>query len=254
MARDSRGRPAVVRRPSAVTALLVVVGIAGLATRFGLTGVALPVPPTDPSVQVLTALSGTVLIGGVLNHLLVGERALPLTVTESTAAAAADAVDRLIADRGLSAARVYVPGTDRRGPRLVVPATGDDPVDSARTAVASSSTDAAVVTPTGAGLVARFREYRSEATATDPEHHADALCDALTAAFDLADSASATVADGEATVTVGGCPLGEPRRTDHPVVSVLGAGLAETLGTPVEVTGVELAKDGDFTVSVRWTT
>ncbi|WP_324759924.1 hypothetical protein [Haloarcula montana] len=240
------------RWPSIPTALLLVLGVAGLAVRFQ--AAALPIEPTDDSLSLLLALSGTLLVGGVVNHVLTAGRDLPLTVTASTAAAAGRTVESLLVQRELDDRRVYLPATTDRGPRLVVPGGEGDPIAHAEQAF-DDQTEAVVVTPTAAEMVTGFREHRTDAAATDATHHVDALCDGLTAVYDLAAGASGTVDGRQATVSVRGCPLGEPRRIDHPVSSFLATGLATALDRPVELT--EVRPDGGerayaFTVELRW--
>ncbi|MFC6974696.1 hypothetical protein ACFQL1_08370 [Halomicroarcula sp. GCM10025709] len=253
MRRAARG-DRLLRRPSVPTVLLLAVGLLGLAVSFE--ALAVPVVPTEGTLGLLTALSGTLVVGGVANHVLVTGRDLPLAVTESVAAAAGTTVESLVTGQDLDDRRVYLPGTDDRGSRLVVPATGEEggAVTAARHAV-EGETAAVVVTPTAADLVTRFRERRTDAAATEPAHHLDALCDGLTAVYDLAGGASATVDGRHATVAVRACPLGEPRRIDHLVSSFLGTGLADALDRPVEVTDVR-PDDGQraysFTVALRW--
>lgn len=243
-------RPALLRRPSLVTVLLITLGVAGLAVRFELGGVGLPVPPTDQPLRVLTALSGTLAVGGVLNHVLVRGRDLPPAVAASTAAAATDTVEDLVTVRGLPDERIYVPSGADRGPRLVVPPAGEDPFAAADRIADEPDAPGVVVTPSAAGLLARF----GGPDVTDSEAaRLDALCDALTAGYDLAGDATPTVEEHRATVTVRDCPIDEPRRIDHPVSSFLATGLAEAFDRPVEVTEVRPA-DGDdsFDVSLRW--
>jgi hypothetical protein len=251
MRRTATERP-LRRWPSIPTALLLVLGVAGLAVRFQVA--ALPIEPTDDSLYLLLALSGTLLVGGVANHVLAAGRDLPLAVTASTAAAAGTTVESLLAQRDLDDRRVYLPPTADRGPRLVVPDGEGDPIAHAERAF-DDQTAAIVVTPTAAEMVTRFREHRTDAVATDATHHVDALCDGVTAVYDLAADASGTVDGRDATVSVRGCPLGEPERIDHPVSSFLATGLAAALDRPVELS--EVRADGGeqayaFTVELRW--
>lgn len=249
------GRSPLLRRPSLVTVLLVVLGLAGLVVRFELGGIGLPVPPTEPTLRVLTALAATLTVGGVLNHVLVQGRDLPLSVTESTVTAAADTVETLVAARDLPDERVYVPSTGDRGPQLVVPVSDEDVLAAAGRTVDDADTDGVAVTPSAAGLVARFDGQGVDAVADSPAERLDALCDALTAVYELAGGATPTVEGGHATIAVRACPIGQPRRVDHPVSSFLATGLAEALDRPVEVTAVR-PDEGNrayaFEVSLRW--
>ncbi|MFC7068739.1 hypothetical protein ACFQL9_03720 [Halobaculum lipolyticum] len=76
------------------------------------------------------------------------------------------------------------------------------------------------------------------------------LVDVVVNEFELAGRASATTADGEATVTVAESRVGTTELFDHPVVSLVGVALARHLATPVAVEAT--VEDGRLVVTGRW--
>ncbi|MUV86830.1 hypothetical protein GJ631_09695 [Natronomonas sp. CBA1123] len=240
------GTPGVVRRPSVPTALLVSLGAVGVAASF-----TAPVAAAGFTATVAT-LAGTALVAGLLNHLLVSGRELPPAVTESVYTAFASAAENVVAERGLSEHRVYVPASGRSSARLVVPATSADPLQRDWGADDAVGPDDAVFTPTGEPLYRSFRRTRPPADATDPERTLSRLGDALDNGFELVDGVAVTAEDGEAAVSFEACVLPDADRIDHPVPSFLAVGFAREFGRPVVVDSVRSDTDGSGTVVLRW--
>lgn len=238
--------PAVLRRPSVPTVLLVLVGGVGILASF-----AEPVAAADATATLAT-LGGTVLVAGVLNHLLVSGRELPPAVTESVYTAFASAVENVIAERDLSGDSVYVPAGGRSSARLVVPAAATDPLARDWSAVDGAGSDDAVFVPTGEPLYRTYRRRRTPADLDDPERVLSRLGDALEGGFELVDGVSVTAADGTATVAFESCVLSDVDRIDHPVPSFLAVGLARETGRAVVVDTVRAGTDGSGTVELRW--
>lgn len=237
-------------------------GVLGLAALAG--GVLFPVART-----VLFVLAGIGLFAGVVTYYLTPERLVPATVGERVYAAFATSLSDLVADLGLSEARVYVP-TDATSDdltaavRLFVPqsATYDLPTaaELRGTFVVSDSERrrGVALRPTGDPLYAEFERAASQVPET-PEPLLDALVDALANQFELVETARVDVdvgSDGEnrrATVAVAGSAYGAIDRFDHPVVSLLATGLADRLDRPIRVE-VDTPEDDRFDalVTCRW--
>lgn len=240
------GTPGIVRRPSAVTALLVVVGTAAVVVSF-----TAAVAAAGLTVTVAT-LGGTAVVAGALNHLLVPGRDLPPAVTESVYTAFASAAENVVAERDLSEHRVYVPASGRSSARLVVPAAGGDPLARDWAAEDAISPADAVFTPTGEPLYRAYRRTRTASDGTDTERVLSRLADALEGGFELVEGVSATASDDAATVTVEASVLPEFDRIDHPVASFLAVGLAREFGRPVVVESVHADTDGSGRIELRW--
>jgi hypothetical protein len=238
--------PGIVRWPSVPTALLVVVGAAGLAASFTTS-----VSEAGVSATVAT-LSGTVFVAGVLNHLLVSDRELPPAVTESVYTAFASAAENVVSERSLSEHRVYVPSGGRSSARLIVPADGTDPLAREWDSEGAVDSDDAVFTPTGEPLYRTYRRARTPSSIADSERSLSRLGDALDGGFELVDEVSVSVADRTGAVSFEACVLPDVDRIDHPVPSFLAVGLAREMGRPVLVEAVRTSTDSSGTVELRW--
>ncbi|MFB6105934.1 MAG: hypothetical protein ABEJ70_03080 [Halobacteriaceae archaeon] len=226
-------------------ALLVGVVAVALVPEVPLPGA---VPAVSPALSGATfAVGASAVVAGLLNHLLVGGRDVPTDVAAGVYHAHATNGAAIVADRGLSDRRLYLPGDDE-DPRLFVPADGRSDVADA------AATEGATFTPTGAAL---YRTYERTRTSTPdgPGAALAHLCDAATYGLGLAATAEVlAVEDDRATVALGGSELPDVDRFDHPLPSLLGAGLAAELGAPVEVTTAPArdADAGEFVVTCRW--
>jgi len=209
-----------------------------------------------PAREVLLALAGVGLFGGVLVYYLTPERFVAATVGEATYDAVARTGERLVGDLGLTDQRVYVPTDD--GARLFVPQ------HEAYTIPDATALDGIVVPdeesgrglavhPTGARLSREFERTVTGEPATDPGVLADQLADALVEGFELADGASGDGEPGRVTVEVSDPVYVGVERFDHPIASLVGVAVATTLEVSVEV-GVTTSDDDriDAVVTAEW--
>lgn len=246
-AAHARTRQARYRRTAAGLAALGVVAVAG----------ALLFPGAR---AVLFALGATGLFGGLLTYYLAPERFIAASVGEATYEAHADAVEALADELGLADARVYLPPDDATDPvRLFLPQHADyavpDDAALASTVVVPDDPGARglALHPTGAPLLRELRATLSGPLADEPRRLADQLADGLVESVELAESATPEVAEGRVTLAVAGSAYAGATRIDHPVASLLGAGLAVGLDRPVAIEATRADDDrADVLVTARW--
>ncbi|MFT4946594.1 MAG: hypothetical protein ACI8TL_000830 [Natronomonas sp.] len=246
--RDVFGTPDLLRRPSATTLFLGVFGLAGVAVSFT-TAVA------EGGFSSLAAtLGGTVLVASLLNHALADGRDLPPAVSESVYTAYASLAETVLDERDLSGQGVYLPSGGQSSARLVVPATGGDPLDRDWSTVDAVGDEHAVFTPTGESLYRAFRrmKLRSSEHRTDHQRLLSRLASALDSGFELVEAVSVTVEGDTATVSFESCVLPGVDRLDHPVGSFLAVGIAREFGEPVTVDRVRSDPDGSGSIELRW--
>uniref|UniRef100_UPI000E25BD3A hypothetical protein n=1 Tax=Halorussus litoreus TaxID=1710536 RepID=UPI000E25BD3A len=250
-------------------------GLFAIGALAVLGGLALP-----GSREVLFALGGTGLFGGLLTYYLTPEQFVAADTGERVYAALATTGAELVAELGLQDDRVYAPvrggesadGSDANGEqvsgrarhgevRLFVPnrsefavPDGDD-LDSLFVVTGDERERGVSLSPTGGGLYREFESAMVETVESRPAALAAQLADALVEGFELAESASADAdpAGGRVTVEISGSVYGAVDRFDHPVASLFAVGLAATLGAPVSAT-VTPAEDGpaDYFVTCEW--
>ena len=209
------------------------VGTRNPAPAFGLLGVVLVAAGVAvPAYETLLVVwGGTALFVALLLRFVVTGETLAAAVTTDVYETMATNARRLGADGPVR----YVPGED--GVSLVAGDVALDPVG-ARLLGPADETPAAA--PSGA-------ESGAEET---PVVHLSVLVDVVVSDLELAARVSATPTDDGATVTVTDSRVGTGELFDHPVVSVVGVGLARRLGTPVAVDAT--AEGEELTVTCRW--
>lgn len=224
-------------------------GFAGLGLLCVLGGVLFPGVRS-----VLFALGGTGLFAAILTTWVTPERFVSADVGERVYAALASNHAAMTAELGLTGTPVYVPR--RADVRLwVSQADGNaapEPAALDDTFVVGEAADdrGVALEPTGRRLVESLN-----GVGTDPEIDvgmaATTLASALVETFEIADSAESNVdrSNGRATFEITGAIYGDPNRFDHPVTSILGVGLAETLDESVRV---EVADTEPLVVTCRW--
>lgn len=222
-----RARRSQHRRAALVMALLGVLAI-GAATVF------------PEYREVLLALGGTGLFGGVLTYYLTPERFVAASVAERVHAAHAANETALVEDLGLRDERVYVPTPDApEAARLFIPqrADYDPPRDPEQVLVVTDDPDGRGVAfvPTGGPLYEEFEATVTGDPAAEPATLAAQLADAVVETFELATAASTEpdLEGGRIVVTVSDPVYGDLDAPDHPIVSVVGVGLAVGLERPI---------------------
>ncbi|MFB6130399.1 MAG: hypothetical protein ABEJ28_06225 [Salinigranum sp.] len=247
----ARARLVRYRRTAIALALVGLVSIVGAA--------AFPIART-----VLVVVGATGVFGGILTYYLTPERVVPASVGQS-AYDALSRTGRAVGDGlGLSEISVYVPidaGDDVLAPvRLFVPQSRsfevppDEELLSAFVAPESESMRGVSFVPAAARMLAEFDRAVVE-TGDDPEAAVAALSDALVEQFELVRRADYELDPdgGRAIVGVSGCAYGDVSSFDHPVASLVGAGLAHLLGEPVTVE-VSTPEEGgsEYLLTCRW--
>jgi len=223
-----------------------------------------------PSVrEVLLAVGATGVVLGILSVYLAPSTDRPETLDATLYGTLAANQSGICTALGLCDERAYVPRGDgrvrlfvpreSRGDRptradlpsdaaLADPVVGESVVDGPDSSRGTGSPRGAAFDPTGASLVTELETSDGELAGLSADRAADRLADALAGRFRLIERVDA-VADaeaGEARVTVGENALAPVDGFDHPVVSVVGVGLARALDQPVTV-AVESddGEDGD---------
>ena len=234
---------------------IALVGV-GLVAALG--GLLLPSART-----VLLALGGTGVFLGVLTYYLSPERFLSASVGRAVYETTASNQAGIVAELGLSEARLYVP-VGEADVRLYVPASPSEPLPDDDDAlgerfVVTDEARGVAFEPSGQALLADIEQALTDDLGSEPAAVARQLREALVEQFELVDSAEQSVPDesdreaGELTVGVEGSAYGPLERFDHPVASVLAVGLARALDAPV---AVAVDPDGndrvDATVTCRW--
>jgi len=210
--RDRFGR----RNPAAVFGVLGV----------GLVGAAVAVPAFE---TLLFAWGGTALFAAVLLQFVTTTATVPATVaTDVHAVMAGNA--RRVAGTG---PHRYVPDGDSVSLVVAGDASGDRPER--------------VLDPVGERLLAPLAEPAAEPTV---ENRVPVLLDTVVHDLELAAGAQSRPTDTGVEVTVSGVQVGTAELFDHPVVSVVGVGLADTLSTPVRVDPT--VEDGRLVVACHW--
>ncbi|WP_201292882.1 hypothetical protein [Halobacterium bonnevillei] len=192
--------------------------------------------------DVLFVLGAIGVFGGVLTWYLTPERVLTVGVSESVYDAVASNGAQLRDELGLQATSVYVPAPD--GPRLFVPQHQEYSIPESLDAVFLTGSDAergVALTPSGQRLVAELDRTRTGPAPDTLRAAVSQLGDAVVEQFEVADAirVAESTADDRVVVTIEGSAFGSLSDFDHPVVSVLGCGLAQTQDTPIAVSHVD---------------
>ncbi len=231
------------------------VGLVALGLVAAVAGILFPTTRT-----VLFALAGTGLFLGVLTYYLSPEQFLPVQVGRGIYGTLAENERAVIDELGLDDRQLYVPAGEEV--RLYVPqhTATDLPDRSALTATFVSGADHRGVSlqPTGQPLFEAVEETLTGELAAEPAELTSQLREALVEHFELLSSSeqsvpSETTADaGELSVGVTDSVYGSVAQFDHPVVSLLGVGLARGLETPVEVSVDDGNDRVDAVVRCQW--
>ena len=210
--------------------------------------------------EVLFALGGTGLFGGLLTYYLMPDRFLAAGVGEQVYATMATNHAVIADELGLQDERIYVPTGDSTLARLFVPQRVEYelPADLARPIVTDELQRGLVLEPTGTGLFREFeRTIDGELTDT-PSVLAAQLTDVLVESLELARSARADVdieePTGRATVTVAASSLGPVDQFDHPIASFLASGFAIGLDKPVSLEVTPGGDQEEWLITCRWET
>ncbi|MCU4973222.1 hypothetical protein OB955_10755 [Halobacteria archaeon AArc-m2/3/4] len=206
--------------------------------------------------QVLFALAGTGLFGGLLTYYLTPGQFVAAEVGERVYGAAATNEAALVSELGLREDRIYLPGNGTIPARLFVPQylEYDYPDDLTAPIVTEGNQRGLVLEATGAGLFEEFERTLATDLATDPTPLSNQLTDAIVEQFELAQRATPDVdtEDGRLTVAVSGSAFGAVDRFDHPIASFLAVGLAVGLDTPVELEVARGDDRADWLITCRW--
>jgi hypothetical protein len=205
--------------------------------------------------EVLFALGGTGLFGGVLTLYLTPARFVAADVTERVYTAVAANYAALAESLGLAETAVYLPGETRsahlflpQSPEYELPDLDDGPF------VTAPDGRGLLLEATGALLFDEFERTSSGPVATQPAELATQLSEAVVEQFELADAIDADLdpAAGRLTFRVTGSTLGAVDRLDHPLVSFLATGCATALDQPVTLDVDGTDDRADWLVTLRW--
>ncbi|WP_436911279.1 hypothetical protein [Halosimplex marinum] len=224
---------------------------------------------------VLFALGGTGLFVAALLYFLTPARLIAASVGEAVYAPLARNEAELVSELGLRDARVYVPrtagrtaagggnGEGERGPvgevRLFVPQHADhavpdgDDLDRVFVTPDDRRSRGVSLRPTGEPLYAEFERAVTGDPSDDPVEVAGELRDVLVEQFELVPDAAVDGdrAGGRVAVRVPEATFGGLEQFDHPVVSLLGVGVARAVGRPVTTETTSVDDDGTL-VTCSW--
>ena len=234
------------------------IGLAGIGLAAVVAGLVFPAERT-----VLLALGATGLFGGLLTAMITPEQFVAASVGERTYAVLAENFDRVAGALGLQDDRIYLPIEDggTTSIQLFVPQHAEydlpetDAVSTPFVVPANDRARGLMVRPTGEELHAELARAVSGELATEPALLLEQVADGIVEQFELAESVTTEVSDGQATIGVTGSVYGDLDRFDHPIPSVLGAALSTQLDTPVSVS-VQPGEDrrADTLVVCEWET
>lgn len=205
--------------------------------------------------EVLFALAGIGLFAGVLTLYLTPERFVAATVSEAVYGAMATNAAAICETLGLRDRRIYLPPGDGHPARLFIPQYADPvfPIDQpgplvledeARGLLLEATGDRLVGSVAGTGITAGGDEGLGAIAAR--------LAETIVETLELASSARVVdVGDDLVTIAVSGSTLGSLDRLDHPVPSVLAAGIATELDRPVDLEVTRGDDRSDWLVTVR---
>lgn len=186
------------------------------------------------------SFGGVAVVAGVLDVLLSPGGATPPAVAGALHAARTADAAATVGTAGLSERRWYLPGGDDAV--LYVPETGDEPAPD--DAVAARDAPGATFDAVGRHLIA---ELDTGALDGSPDVVGARLADAAAERFELAEEVRVVEAT-ETTLTVlaEGAGAGDPGGFDHPIVGLLGVGVAFAVDEPVDA--AVRGNDGGATV------
>jgi len=212
---------------------------------------------------VLLALGGTGVFAGVLTYYLTPEQVVPASVGERIYSAVADNQSRITAGLGVQDDRVFVPfETDgRTTARLFIPQhttyelPDNDDLEGPFVVTPNEQQRGIALTPAGDPLVEELQGIVTGDLATQPALLANQVADAIVESFELADTISTEVTDGQLTASVSGSTYGDLTRFDHPIASLFATTLAIQLSTAVECSTQPADDDrADFLITCHWDT
>ncbi|ADQ68662.1 hypothetical protein C499_12985 [Halogeometricum borinquense DSM 11551] len=215
----------------------------------------------------LLVLAGTGGFGASLLYYLTPDQLVPVSVGQSVFTAHDRHASSLVDELGLQDTTVYVPrvrdqeAVSPEQIRLFIPqARGWElPSDDALAATFVEPDDemrrGISLEPTGVSLLSEFADA-ANTNPSEPADLADQLCEAVVEQFELSTYADAEVdtATNRVSVRAGHSAYGELTAFDHPLVSVIGVGLARGLGASVETESVESVDSDEYLISYRYRT
>lgn len=206
--------------------------------------------------QVLFALAGTGLFGGLLTYYLTPDQFVAADVGERIYASMAANTEAFVDELGLREDRIYVPTGDSTIARLFVPQRADYeiPEDVSTPIVTDGRRRGLLLATTGTGLFREFERTLDAELASTPGVLGEQIADGLVEVLELARVANVDVDgnEGRATVAIAGSTLGPVDRFDHPIASFVATGFAAAIDRPVTLEVVAGDDRADWLVTCRW--
>lgn len=206
--------------------------------------------------QILFALGGTGLFGGLLTYYLTPSRFVPADVGRQVYTASATNMTALADELALRDEYLYLPGSDSTPPRLFVPQQTeyDLPDPQAGPIVTSAPDRGLVLEPTGRSLLEEVERALDGPLPAEPTAIATQLADGIVTQLSLANRATPEIDPdgGRATVAIESSTFGDVDQFDHPVASFLAVGFAKGLDRPVELQVDAGSAGSEWLVTCRW--
>lgn len=208
----------------------------------------------------LLALGGTGVFGAILTYYLTPEQFVPVSISEEIDRGRTATLSQIRENLDLTDKQVFVPTPEQEySTRVFLPQRDVYQLPAAETLSSVFVTGAnrdqrgLSLVPAGEYLYAEFTKTVNEMPAEEPVPAVGQLADAAVEVFELADQVSVDTVENESRIIVEGTNVayGELNQPEHPVVSLLGVGLARAIDQPIEVV-IEDAEADDGVISLRW--
>ena len=210
--------------------------------------------------SLLFALGIAGIFAAVFTMHLTPERFVAASTGERVFEAHSESIEDLIAVLGLSNRRVYVPlanGATERV-RLFVPAyeryelPGDEDLTDSLVVPEHELGRGLSLRPSGDRLLRDLARPKNASI----DHAIETIAESTAETFGLVDAVEPTVDESAGTATVGvrGGVYGPLDRIDHPAVSLLACGIAETVDRPVECAVVAGDDRWEYLITYTWET
>ena len=237
------------RKHTRATAALAIAGVSGLvgSVFFPFAG------------ELLIALGATGVFGAILVVYLTPERFVSSSVSEGLYRSIESDRRSILAQLDVRGMPIYLPVETATGAevRLFVPQhveyaiPDEEYLDTAFVTTPNELSRGVTFDPTGTTLLEELRRSVPGGLTSDPEGLARQLGDGLVETFELVDSAETDADDHRLSIVVAGSAHGAVDRLDHPVASLVGTTVADTLNRPVTIE-VESRERDEYLITARW--
>jgi uncharacterized small protein (DUF1192 family) len=192
--------------------------------------------------EVLFVIGAIGIFGGILTRYLTPERVLTVNVSDSLYTALDANGEQIRDELGLQPTTVYTQADS--GLRAFIPQHQDFDLPDSINGVFQTGGDTSrgiALTPAGEALVTEFEQTQTGAQPATMQTAVTQFGDALVEQFEIADTVTVaeSTTENRVVVSIDGTAFGPVTRFDHPVVSTIACGIAQTQDTPVMVDHID---------------